>query len=123
MRAYGATTFVHIPPKTRPSGHKFNVRAQKGFLVGYIDGLNYRIWILAKNSIIHSTFIYFNETYEYNDKSDDIPLLIEDVDSHEEEVCLSLPENIPQMTLPTSPTIMASDLLSIKSSAPALPLT
>lgn len=52
LRAYGTTKFVHIPPETRPARDKFNARAQKGFLVGYADGINYRIWISAKNVLL-----------------------------------------------------------------------
>lgn len=84
LKAYGAKTFVHIPLETRPLCGKFNVCTQKGYLVGYVDAINYRIWLPMTNTIIKSTFVKFDETSSYSDKSIATPLLMGESDSLEE---------------------------------------
>lgn len=59
---FGAAAYVHIPPEKLLRGEKFQPRAQQGFLVGYDDGLNYRIWLPQENEIIISAYVTFDET-------------------------------------------------------------
>lgn len=62
LRSYGATAYVHIPPEKRLRGEKFIARAKKGYLVGYGDGLNYRIWFPQTNTIEQTAYVQFDET-------------------------------------------------------------
>jgi hypothetical protein len=62
LRAYGAAAYVHIPTEKRKKGEKFIECAQKGFLVGYANGLNYRIWYPDTNSIVKSAYVRFDES-------------------------------------------------------------
>lgn len=59
--AYGVVTYVQIPLETRPCGDKFNVRSQKGYLVGYADGITYRVWVPSSNTVIQSIFVRFDK--------------------------------------------------------------
>lgn len=43
MRVYGSTAYVHIHVEKQLRDHKFIAHACHGYLVGYGDGLNYRI--------------------------------------------------------------------------------
>lgn len=62
LRAFGAVAYVHIPPEKRLKGEKFEPHAQRGYLVGYADGLNYRIWVPATHKVVVSAYITFDET-------------------------------------------------------------
>lgn len=65
LRIFGATTYVHTPQETRPRGQKFAARAQIGYLVGYSEGNNYRIWFPHSNKVIRSAYVLFDEDKGY----------------------------------------------------------
>ncbi|CAM6085896.1 unnamed protein product [Calypogeia fissa] len=62
LKVYGATAYVHIVPEKRKKGDKFVARAHKGFLVGYGEGLHYRVWFPHTNEVILSAYVQFDET-------------------------------------------------------------
>ncbi|CAM6127224.1 unnamed protein product [Calypogeia fissa] len=62
LKAYGAVAYVHIVPEKRKQGEKFVARARKGYLVGYAEGLHYRVWFPHTNEVIRSSYVQFDET-------------------------------------------------------------
>lgn len=125
LRAYGATAYVHIPPETQPRGDKFNVRAKKGHLVGYADGLTYHIWLLSSNTIIRSAFVKFDEKAFRGDNTTNDPfIIVVDTDDVPEEVLLSLPKSIDapiELIAPDVVLALDRNLDPVSLSAPASP--
>lgn len=54
------------------------MRAQKGYLVGYVDGVTYRISIPSTNKVIHFAFVRFDEIFYGLENVFDIPLVIQE---------------------------------------------
>jgi hypothetical protein len=57
-----AIAYVHIPTEKRKKGEKFIARARKGYLVGYDDGLNYRVWFPNTTEVVKSADVKFDES-------------------------------------------------------------
>ncbi|EKG09436.1 Integrase catalytic core, partial [Macrophomina phaseolina MS6] len=60
-RTFGCTAYVHVPHQRRTAANKFQLRAQKGKLVGYEGDTIYRIYLPAKHMVIRSSHVTFNE--------------------------------------------------------------
>ncbi|CAM6088679.1 unnamed protein product [Calypogeia fissa] len=62
LKVYGAIAYVHIVPEKRKQGDKFVARARKGYLIGYAEGLQYRVWFPHTNEVVRSSYVQCDET-------------------------------------------------------------
>ncbi|HEY5744748.1 MAG TPA: reverse transcriptase domain-containing protein [Chryseolinea sp.] len=104
LRRFGCVAYLHIPAERRLKSAKFNVRAVRGYFVGYQKGgsTNYRIWLPEANMIKESPHVTFIETQPYKSsfKEDRVmaevaPYLLEDnqeVEEHTIDKSIDLPE-------------------------------
>jgi hypothetical protein len=67
LRRFGCVAYLHIPTERRLKSGKFNIRAVRGYCVGYQQGghTNYRIWIPETNMIKESPHVTFDESKNY----------------------------------------------------------
>lgn len=61
LRGYGCDTYVHEPDQRRVKGDKFGPRGVLGKLVGYEGKTTYRIWVPARDIVVRSISVQFNE--------------------------------------------------------------
>jgi len=101
LKVYGCQAYPNIPHQTIPRQKKVIPRAHIGYLVGYESSNIFRIWVPAKQRVISSRDVDFDETKLY-DPTEPIRLsqLQEEPDYIEEIV------KFPQQTEePTGPSI------------------